>query len=188
MRRSLFAAVLILFGAPGYAQTPFYQGKTVRIISGYPAGDVNDLWPRLIGQNMTKYIPGNPNFIVQNMPGASSMIAANYVYSVAKPDGLTLGWVSPALYFEQLIGRKEAQYDWSKYTWVGSPVQSEHHIYMRADSPYKTIEDIRRAAEPPKCGSGGTTGTGYFFPKLLAIKAEVRSILRSKRERSTAAR
>jgi tripartite-type tricarboxylate transporter receptor subunit TctC len=167
MRRSLFAVILILFGATAYAQTPFYQGKTVRIISGYPAGDVNDLWPRLIGQHMTKYIPGNPNFIVQNMPGASSMIAANYVYSVAKPDGLTLGWISPALYFEQLVGRKEVQYDWSKYSWIGSPVQSEHHIYMRTDSPYKTIEDIRRAAEPPKCGSGGTTGTGYFFPKLL---------------------
>jgi tripartite-type tricarboxylate transporter receptor subunit TctC len=167
MRRSLFAVILILFGATAYAQSTFYQGKTVRIISGYPAGDVNDLWPRLIAQHMTKYIPGNPNFIVQNMPGASSMIAANYVYSVAKADGLTLGWISPALYFEQLVGRKEVQYDWSKYSWIGSPVQSEHHIYMRTDSPYKTIEDIRRAAEPPKCGSGGTTGTGYFFPKLL---------------------
>jgi tripartite-type tricarboxylate transporter receptor subunit TctC len=85
------------------AQTPYFQGKTIRIVTGYPAGDVNDLWPRLIAQHMTKYIPGNPNFVIQNMPGASSMIAANYVFSVAKPDALTLGWIAPTLYFDQLV-------------------------------------------------------------------------------------
>ena len=53
-----------------HAQTPYFQGKTIRIVTGYPAGDVNDLWPRLIAQHMTKYIPGNPNFIIQNMPGS----------------------------------------------------------------------------------------------------------------------
>ena len=104
-----------------HAQTPYFQGKTIRIVTGYPAGDVNDLWPRLIAQHMTKYIPGNPNFVIQNMPGASSMIAANYVFSVAKPDGLTLGWIAPTLYFDQIVGRKEVQYDWSKYSFIGSP-------------------------------------------------------------------
>ena len=149
------------------AQTPFYQGKSVRIITGYAAGDVNDLWPRLLGQHMSKYIPGNPSFVVQNMPGASSMIAANYVYGVAKPDGLTLGWIAPTLYFDQLVARKEAQFDWAKYSFIGSPVQSEHQLYMRTDTPYKTIEDVRKASEPPKCGSGGAAGTGFYFPKLL---------------------
>ena len=149
------------------AQAPFFGGKTIRIVTGYPAGDVNDMWPRLIAQHMTKYIPGKPNFIIQNMPGASSMIAANYVFSVAKPDGLTLGWIAPTLYFDQLVGRKEVQYDWGKYSFIGSPAESEHHLYMRTDSPYKTIEDIRNASEPPKCGSGGATGTGFYFPRLL---------------------
>jgi tripartite-type tricarboxylate transporter receptor subunit TctC len=116
---------------------------------------------------MTKYIPGNPNFVVQNMTGASSMIAANYVFSVAKPDGLTLGWIAPTLYFDQLVGRKEVQYDWSKYSFIGSPSESEHQLYMRTDTPYKTIEEIRKASEPPKCGSGGATGTGFYFPRLL---------------------
>jgi len=168
MERLFLPLILILSGAiEVHSQTPFYQGKTIRIVTGYPAGDVNDLWPRLIAQHMGKYIPGNPNFIVQNMPGASSMIAANYVYSVAKPDGMTLGWIAPTLYFDQLVGRKEARYDWAKYSFIGSPAQSEHHLYMRADSPYKTIEDVRKATEPPKCGSGGATGTGFYFPKLL---------------------
>ena len=143
MKRLFLPLILILSGAVEvHSQTPFYQGKTIRIVTGYPAGDVNDLWPRLIAQHMGKYIPGNPNFIVQNMPGASSMIAANYVYSVAKPDGMTLGWIAPTLYFDQLVGRKEARYDWAKYSFIGSPAQSDHHLYMRADSPYKTFEDV----------------------------------------------
>ncbi len=167
MKLSFLAVIVLLAVSAAQAQTPFFQGKTIRIVTGYPAGDVNDLWPRLIARHMGKYIPGNPSFIVQNMPGASSMIAANYVYGVAKPDGLTLGWIAPTLYFDQLVGRKEARYDWAKYSFIGSPAQSEHHLYMRTDSPYKTIEDVRKASEPPKCGSGGATGTGYYFPKLL---------------------
>ncbi len=168
MKKLIFAISLLFLGVTlSPAQTPFFQGKTVRIITGFPAGDVNDLWPRLIGQYMTKYVPGNPTFIVQNMTGAGSMIAANHVYGVAKPDGLTLGWILPSLYFDQLVGRAEAQFDWAKYSWIGSPVQSEHHMYMRTDAPYKTIEDIRRAAEPPKCGSGGASGTGFYLPRLF---------------------
>ena len=95
------------------------------------------------------------------------MIAANYVASIGKPDGLTLGWIAPTLYFDQLVGRKEVQFDWAKYSFIGSPSESEHQLYMRTDTPYKTIEDIRRASEPPKCGSGGATGTGFYFPRLL---------------------
>ena len=168
MKKSFLVLVFMLLNTvSANAQAPYFQGKTIRIVTGYPAGDVNDLWPRLITQHMGKYLAGNPNFNVQNMPGASSMIAANYVYTVAKPDGLTLGWIAPTLYFDQLVGRKEAKYDWAKYSFIGSPAQSEHHLYMRADSPYKTIEDVRKASDPPKCGSGGASGTGFFFPKLL---------------------
>src|SRR3989337_100467 len=119
MRTLLLAVFLFLLEiAVADAQAPYFQGKTIRIVTGYPAGDVNDLWPRLIGQHMTKYIPGNPNFVVQNMPGASSMIAANYVYGVAKPDALTLGWIAPTLYFDQLVARKEVKYDRAQYSFV----------------------------------------------------------------------
>ena len=99
MKKPILLIVLLLLGAVAvHAQTPYYQGKTIRIVTGYPAGDVNDLWPRLIAQHMTKYIPGNPSFIIQNMPGASSLIAANYVYGVSNPDGLNLGWIAPTQY------------------------------------------------------------------------------------------
>ena len=160
--------VLCVFAPlPQVKADDFYKGKTIRIVVGFLAGDVYDLWARLYAQHMPKHIPGKPDIIVQNMTGAGSMIAANHVYSVAKPDGLTLGSTLPALYFDQLIGRKEVQFDWAKFVWVGSPVQNEHQMYMRSDAPYKTIEDIRKATVPPKCGTTGTGSTGYYIPKLM---------------------
>jgi tripartite-type tricarboxylate transporter receptor subunit TctC len=97
---------------------------------------------------MGKYIPGNPDIIVQNMPGAASMIAANHLYNVSKPDGLTVGAIYPALYFDQLVQRPEVKFDWSKLIWLGSPVKSEHLFYMRADTPYKSIH-IVKTSNPP---------------------------------------
>lgn len=94
------------------AQTdPFYKGKLIRIVVGFPPGGIVDLWARFIAQYMGRHIPGTPDLIVQNMPGAGSMIAANHLYNVAKPDGLTLGMISTAIYFDQLAGRKEVQFD-----------------------------------------------------------------------------
>jgi tripartite-type tricarboxylate transporter receptor subunit TctC len=149
------------------AQTPYYQGKTIRVVVGYPAGSAHDLWARLIAPQLIKHIPGNPNTVVQNMPGAGSMTATNYVYSVAKPDGLTLGINNAALYFAQLLKQKEVQYDWSKFTWVGGTTPSSPLLYMWANTPYKTIHDVRTAAVPPKCGATGTGNTGYYLPRLL---------------------
>ena len=172
MRKTLLRLAFLVVPAfvtlTAYASTPdFYKGKTIRVVVGHPAGDLYDLWARLVAQYMGKHIPGNPNLIVQNMPGAASMIATNYVYSVGKPDGLTLATPMPALYFDQLVGRPEVQFNWAKLTWIGSPVRGEYQLYMRSDAPYKTIEDIRKAAVPPKCGSSGTGATTYYLPKLF---------------------
>ena len=168
MKRIPFVLALVLiFPIAATAQAPYYQDKTVRIVAGYGAGSVDDAWTRLIASYLAKHIPGNPNMIVQNMPGAGAMIAANYVYKVAKPDGLTLGGIRSGLYFDQLVGRKEVQFDWTKFTWLGSPTQVEQLIYMRANTPYKTIHDVRKAAVPPKCGATGTASTGYYTGNLL---------------------
>lgn len=152
---------------PVYAQAPFHQGKMVTILVGSTAGTAYDLYARLLGQSIGKHIPGNPNVIVQNMAGAGSMIAANYLYSVAKPDGLTLASINPALYFNQLEGRAEVKYDWGKFTWIGSSDKSDHLLYMRADSPYKSLQDVRKAPHLPKCGATGTGTTGHYMPRLL---------------------
>ena len=118
------AIALLLLLASGRelnGQTPFYQGKSVRLIVGTSAGGAQDLWARFMAQHFGKHIPGSPEIVVQNMPGAGSMIAANHLYNVAKPDGLTLGMFNPALYIEQLTGQKEVQFEWSKFNWIGSP-------------------------------------------------------------------
>jgi tripartite-type tricarboxylate transporter receptor subunit TctC len=149
------------------AQTPFYQGKTITIIVSTKAGDVYDLYPRLVAEFMPKHIPGNPNIIIQNVPGAAGLIGTNQIYNVAKPDGLTFGATYPALYFEQLVKRPEAKFDWNKFIWIGSTINSNSLMYMRADTPYKTIEDVRTASTPPKCGATGVTSSAYYMPKLL---------------------
>lgn len=158
---------LALFSSSAAAQAPYFQGKTIRIVVGYPAGSAHDLWGRMIATQLTKVVPGNPTTVVQNMPGAGSMTATNYIYSVAKPDGLTLGVNNAALYFEQLQKKKEVQFDWTKFTWIGSTTPTSPLLYMWANTPYKTIHDVRTAAVPPKCGATGTGNTGYYLPKLL---------------------
>ena len=159
--------LVVLWSSTGLAQTPYYAGKTITIVAGTKAGDVYDLYARMFAQHMPKYIPGNPNIIVQNMAGAGSMIAANFVYNVSNPDGLTIRAIFPALYFDQVVQRPEVKYDWSKFLWLGSPVTSNHLLYMRADSPYKTIHDVVKASTAPKCGATGTSSTAYYVPKLL---------------------
>src|SRR2546422_10773017 len=106
MKRIAFWLLLFLaWNSEVGAQAPFFQGKTIRIIVGYPAGSAHDLWGRLIATHINKYIPGSPATVVQNMPGAGSMTATNYVYSVAKSDGQTVVVNNAALYFEQLLKR-----------------------------------------------------------------------------------
>lgn len=167
----------LALGVQAQAQAPFYQGKTIRIVVGYLSGDSHDQFARLTARHMAKHIPGNPDFLVQNMPGAGSMIAANHLYNLTKPDGLTLGSISGGLYFAQVTGRKEVQFDWSKFTWIGSPDHNGHIVFIRADSPYKTLEDIRNAKEPPKCSATGVGSSGYDVPRLLedtlALKFQV---------------
>jgi tripartite-type tricarboxylate transporter receptor subunit TctC len=163
----LTVSMIVLWPAHVFAQTPYYQGKTIRLIVGSTAGSTYDGYMRLIAQHWGKHIPGNPAFIGQNMAGAGSQIAANYLYNAAKPDGLTLGSVIPALYFNQLADKKEAQFDWSKFTFLGSPDRSLNVLYIRADTPFKTIHDVRKAAEPPKCSATGTGTVGHYFPRLL---------------------
>jgi len=158
---------LILLTSPTYSQTPFYQGKTIRVIIGYTAGGTNDLWARAVSRFWGKHIPGNPNIVVQNMPGAGTMVAANYVYSVAKSDGLTLGLIANALFFNQIGGQKEVKFDWAKFAWIGSPEETSEMLSMRSDSPFKTMDDIRNATVPPKCGTTGAGTPGHYFPRLL---------------------
>jgi tripartite-type tricarboxylate transporter receptor subunit TctC len=174
----LSALTLILAHRPASAQSDFYRGKTITFIVNMAAGDVNDLWARALVRSLVKFIPGNPNVIAQNMAGGGSMIAANYLYRVPKPDGLTIGQISAGLYFQQLTGRREVQFDWRKYSWIGAAGKVEALLMMRADTPYKSIDDIRVASEPPKCSATAPGSSGHINLRLLddALGAKFRIV------------
>lgn len=167
MTKLLAPALLILWQTNLPAQESFYQGKTLRVIVGSSPGNTQDQMARLIARYLPKYLPGHPNVIVENRSGGSSLIVGNYLYSVAKADSLTMGVVSRALYFDQLIGRKEVQFDWTKFTWIGSPVEGHEVLFVAGNTPYKNIRDVVNSGDPVKCGASGTTSTGYYIPKLM---------------------
>jgi len=162
------ATLVLLFDAASIlAQANFYQGKTVTVVVGSAPGGLYDLWGRLLARTMGKYIPGNPNMLVQNMPGAGSIVAANFLYGVAKPDGLTIGMFQTHLYLMQMVGQSEVKFDVRKLNWLGSQEKGQMMLYIRADSPYKSVDDIIKAKEPPKCGGSGTADQTALLTRLL---------------------
>ncbi len=160
--------------SPALAQSNFFENKTIKLVLGFSPGGISDLWGRALARAMSQTLPGRPNIILQNMPGAGSMTAANYIYSVAKPDGLAIGFVTPGLYFNQLTEMREVQFDWAKFTWLGSPERTVRIIYGRADTPYRTLEDIRNSAEAPRCGATALGTVGHYFPRLIEAVAGVK--------------
>ena len=165
---ALLSSISLFCGSAAHAQeTPFYKDKSIRIIVGFTAGGLYDQYARILSRHMPKYIPGNPNIIVQNMPGAGSLSATNYVYSVAKPDGLTLGMIGSGIYLDQMLGRKEASFDVAKLAWLGSVDQRDLVLYMKADSQWKSMDDILNISEPAKCGATGTSDLTTIMLNIL---------------------
>ena len=166
-RFCLLASLLFVFCSDGFAQANFYNGKTITVVVGSAPGGLYDLWGRLLARTMGKYLPGNPTMLVQNMPGGGSIVAANYLYGIAKPDGLTIGMFQTHLYLEQMVGRSEVKFDVRSFNWLGSQEKGQMMLYIRADSPYKSIDDIIKAKEPPKCGGSGTADQSALLTRLL---------------------
>jgi tripartite-type tricarboxylate transporter receptor subunit TctC len=165
---TLFLVQFVFLAGVAHATShEFFKGKSIRLVVGTSAGGAQDEWARFLAPHLARNIPGGPDIVVQNMPGAGTVIAANYVYNIAKPDGLTLGLVNPAIYIDQLLGAKEVKFDWPKFSWIGSPEKIDQVLFVRTDTPYKTLEDIRKATEPPRCAATGRSGAGYFLPKIL---------------------
>ena len=169
-RYAIFFVITAWLTPSAWGQSePYYKGRTLRVVVGSATANFYDSWARLIARHWGKYIPGNPNVIVQNMPGAGSITAVNYVFAVAKPDGLTVVLPNNSIYIEQLVGRKEAQFDLRKYHWLGSASQDSIMFYMRADTPIKSVADIAKAKQPPSCGGSGTTSSDYIVARILEL-------------------
>ncbi|HEX9398211.1 MAG TPA: tripartite tricarboxylate transporter substrate-binding protein [Burkholderiales bacterium] len=163
--KNIFFLVLLCV-APLAAAQP-YAGKTVTIIVGYKPGGGYDATARLIAQHLPKYLPGKPTVIVQNMPGANSIIAVNHLYNIAKPDGLTLGTFNRNMPIAQLTGVKGVKFDLTKFAWVGSAASETTVLAIRTDLPYKTFEELRKAPKPVVIGATGPGANTYDFPLLL---------------------
>src|ERR671925_432386 len=161
----LFAGLMSLALAVG-AQ-PNFSGKTVTIIVGYKPGGGYDTTARLLARHLPKHIPGKPTVIVQNMPGGNSIIAANHLYNVAKPDGLTIGTFNRNLPIAQLTNVQGVKFDMRKFAWIGSAANETTILALRTDLPYKSFDELRKAKEPVVIGSTGPGANTYDFPLLL---------------------
>src|ERR1700752_2933684 len=150
-----------------HAQANFYEGKTIRLIVGFTAGGGYDAYTRTIGRHMGKHIPGNPVMIVENMPGAGSMISANYTFKAAKPDGLTIGHFIGGLFLQQLLGKPGIEFDSLKFGYLGVPAQD--HFIIGVPKSFGGTDPEKRIASKQTVkfgGVGGGSGTDDF-PNLL---------------------
>jgi tripartite-type tricarboxylate transporter receptor subunit TctC len=167
----IWVILIALIGATSLTQAqgskPFYEGKTVQLIVSSGPGATTDIAARLVGRYLGKHIPGNPGTIVQNMPGGGGLVAANHLFNLAKPDGLTILAVSRANYLDQMVGRAEVRADFRKFGWIGSFNRAPMMIACRTDTPYKSIAAMRAAKIPPRFGESGTGSISYVFSNLI---------------------
>src|SRR5690349_4814457 len=145
----------------------FYRGKTVRVIVGFTAGGGYDQYSRLIGRHISKYIPGNPAVIVDNMSGAGSIIAANHIYNAAPKDGTVVGNISGPIILEQLFGNPAVQFDMGKFRYLAVPV-SETYVFIVTGKPGVTKFEEVLGPNGKQITVGGIPGSTVEHAPVLA--------------------
>jgi tripartite-type tricarboxylate transporter receptor subunit TctC len=164
---SLCIAVGLAFSSAHAAQDNFYQGKTVRIIVGAAAGGGYDTYSRTIARHMGNHIAGNPTIVVDNMPGAGFLISANYMYKVAKPDGLTIGHFIGGLFLQQLLGKAGVEFDGVKFGFIGVPAQDNYVIGISKKTGVTSIDQWLSSKTVVKLGGVGAGSATDDIPKVL---------------------
>jgi len=176
MRRPIAALVLIaaLAASQALAETAedFYRGKRLTLTVGYGPGGGYDVFARLLARHLGRFIPGNPPIIVQNMPGAGSLIAANYLYTIAPKDGTAFGLFARDMPLLGLMGHNpNVQFDPRKFSWLGSSSDFSDDAYVmivRDDAPVKSIAEMQRPGGPVTVLGGTADGaTGGDVPRIL---------------------
>lgn len=155
INRILTALIVLLFSAKPLLADDFYKGKTVRVIVGGTAGGGFDVYTRAMTRHMGKHIPGNPNFIVENMTGAATRIAAKYIHSAAKPDGLTFGIFNGYLILNQVLDPKGFDFNIRQFEWLGVPIQDNVACVLRKETGITNIDQWMAAKIPVKMGGLG---------------------------------
>jgi len=174
MSRKLFGLLAFTLLLPSVAAAAsaddFYKGKTIRIVVGFSAGGGFDTYARAIARHMSKHIPGQPPIIVENMTGAGSLIAANHVYKVAKPDGLTIGHFIGGLFLGQVLGQAGVEFDARKFEFIGAPITDHVVCAMTKASGITSVEKWMAAKTPVKMG-GIAPGTSTPDNATRILKA-----------------
>jgi tripartite-type tricarboxylate transporter receptor subunit TctC len=148
------------------ADQDFYRGKNIRIVVGFAAGGGFDAYARVIARHMGRHIPGNPSMIVDNMTGAGSRVAANYL-SKAPADGLVIGNFIGSLILQQIMGDKGIEFDGRKFEWLGAPVQDENVCALTKASGINSIDDWFAAKKPVKLGGEAPGANDSDVPRVL---------------------
>ena len=148
------------------AQANFYEGKTVTVLIGAKSGSLA-IAAQIVAHHLGKYIPGKPTVILQHMPGAAHLLATNHVFNVAKPDGLTVLASNPSVSIAQLAKVEQARFDVRKFQWLGSSGADGVALSIRADLPYKTFDELRKADRELIAGTTGPGSNAHDFPNLL---------------------
>ena len=145
----------------------FFKGNTIRFVVGYSPGGGYDTYTRAAARYISRHIPGNPTPIVQNRTGGGSLIAANYIYNRARPDGLTIGIWNGGLILQKVLGEKKAKFDATKIGWIGAPVKGFVTCAIMGFTGLKTLEDVLKAGRPLKMGATRAGSTTDDLPKIL---------------------
>ena len=163
---ALGLTLLLANGPLAFAQD-FYKDKTMRFIVGQAAGGGYDTYTRTIARYIGKYIPGGPTTIVDNVTGAGSLVAANYLYNNAKPDGLTVGNWNSALVFNQAMGDVNVKFDARKFGWIGAPSKSVPVCLIMGFAGPKTMDEIVKSGKTLRMGGTGPGSHSIDMPLML---------------------
>ncbi len=162
---------LALFAVPhaalaAAADQDFYRGKTIRFVVGFAAGGGFDAYARAIARHMSRHISGNPSIIVENMTGAGSRVAANFLFK-AQPDGLVVGNFIGSLILQQIMGDKGIEFDGRRFEWLGAPVQDESVCALTKASGINSLDDWFAAKKPVKLGGEAPGANDSDIPRVL---------------------
>lgn len=169
---SVFLSAAPLASAFAASVEEFYKGKTIQFIVGGSAGGGYDTYTRLIARYFSQYVPGRPSTVVQNMPGAAMLIAANHVFNSAARDGTVIGHWSGPLILQHIMGNPAVKFDGRKFGWVGMPTPDSLVCITTDRSGIKTAEDWRRAKARVKLGAIGPGTSGTDDTRLLAAATD----------------
>ena len=163
----MVAYVGLVLTSSASAQEPFYKGKTLRLVVGFSPGGGFDVYSRSIARYIGRHISGEPAVIVENMTGAGSLIAANHIYKVAKPDGLNVGNINGGLFMQQLLGWPGIEFDALKFKLVGIPVKDKAVCVMTKASGIASLEKWAASKTPQKVGATGPGSATHNVPLIL---------------------